>query len=126
MIIISAETKQGALKMQILKKITPEVIQATTAMLSPYIPEISPTALIKALADYQTSGIADTAKSFERPLTREETGEILGLSMPTINRLLNRGILRRIKISRKAVRVDPGSVRELLENGNEMPLQQEG
>ena len=112
--------------MQIRQKITPSVIQAATAMLSPYIPEISPQTLVKALSDYQPDAIPDTAKTIERPLSRQKVSEILGVSLPTVNRLLNRGTLRRIYITPGAVKVDPASVRALL-NGDAMkPVSIEG
>lgn len=103
--------------MQIRQKITPAVIQAATAMLSPYVPEISPQSLIAALQDYRTDAIQNPADKIEKPLTRLQAADILGVSLPTINRLLNRGTLRRIKITRGAVRVDPETVHNLV-NGS--------
>ncbi len=103
--------------MQIRQKITPSVIQAATAMLSPYVPEISPQTLVKALSDYQTDALPNAAAKIEKPMTRQQTAELLGVSLPTINRLLNRGTLRRIYITPGAVKVDPASVRALL-SGN--------
>lgn len=97
--------------MKIQTKITPTVIQAAVAMLSPYVPEISPQSLIQALSDYGTK-----SATIEKPLTRKEAAEILGVSLPTINRLLNAGTLRRIRITPAAVKVDPASVRALLNN----------
>lgn len=96
--------------MKIQTKITQTVIQAAVALLSPYVPEISPQTLIQALSDYGTSKTA----TIEKPLTRKEAAEILGVSLPTINRLLNAGTLRRIRITSAAVKVDPASVRALL------------
>ena len=98
--------------MKIQTKITPAVIQAAVALLSPYVPEISPQSLIGALRDYGTAA----APTIERPLTRREAAAVLGVSLPTINRLLNAGTLRRIHITRTAVKVDPASVRALLNN----------
>ena len=96
--------------MKIQTKITPNVIQAAVGLLAPYVPEISPTALVEALRDYGSTKAATP----EKPLTRKEAAEILGVSLPTINRLLNAGTLRRIRITPAAVRVDPASVRALL------------
>ena len=100
--------------MKIQNKITPAVIQAAVAMLSPYVPEISPQSLIQALRDYGTN-----AATFDKPLTRKEAAAVLGVSLPTINRLLNAGTLRRIRITPAAVKVDPASVRALLNNSTE-------
>ena len=100
--------------MEIQSKITPAVIQAATAMLSPYAPELSPSGLVAALKAYN---VKDTKKSEEKPFTRKEVAELLGLSVQTVNRMLNRGVLKRIHVSQRAVRISPQSVRELLEGG---------
>ena len=100
--------------MKIQNKISPAVIQAAVALLSPYVPEISPQGLVQALSDYGTK-----AATIEKPLTRKEAAEILGVSLPTINRLLNTGTLRRIRITSASVKVDPASVRALLANASD-------
>lgn len=99
--------------MQILQKITPAVIQAATAMLSPFVPEISPTGLIAALRQYDNAG-QKKENLPERPYTREEVAKMLSLSVQTINRMMNAGKLRKIQVGLRAVRIDPQSVRELL------------
>ena len=98
--------------MQIANRITPAVIQAATAMLSPYVPEISPTGLVAALKDYKAS---DRRPAEEKPYTRAEVADLLGLSIQTINRMLNRGALKRIRVGERAVRIDRQSVRAILE-----------
>ena len=100
--------------MEIQSKITPAVIQAATAMLSPYVPEISPTGLVAALRAYN---IKDTKTTDEKPYTRQEVANLLGLSVQTINRMLNRGTLKRIHVGERAVRIDRKSVRAILEGG---------
>ena len=101
--------------MQIANRITPAVIQAATAMLSPYVPEISPTGLVAALRAYSVTG--ENKTTAEKPLTRKEVAELLGLSIQTINRMLNRGTLKRIHVGERAVRIDRKSVRAILEGG---------
>lgn len=98
--------------MQIANRITPAVIQAATAMLSPYVPEISPTGLIAALKEYNSK---DTKAAEEKPYTRAEVANLLGLSIQSINRMLNRGTLKRIHVGQRAVRIAPKSVRAILE-----------
>lgn len=98
--------------MQIANKITPAVIQAATAMLSPYVPEISPTGLIAALKEYN---VKESKAAEEKPYTRAEVANLLGLSTQTINRMLNRGTLKRIHVGLRAVRIAPESVRAILE-----------
>ena len=100
--------------MQITQKITPAVIQAATAMLSPYVPEISPAGLLEALKSYKK----DPAPLLhQKPYTRQEVADLLGLSIMTINRMMNSGKLRRIKVGQRAVRIDPVSVQNILEDG---------
>lgn len=99
--------------MRITQKITPAVIQAATAMLSPYIPEISPSGLLDALKEYKATPIPP---AHQKPYTRQEVADLLGLSIMTINRMMNSGKLRKIKVGLRAVRIDPASVQNLLEN----------
>jgi len=98
--------------MNIANRITPEVIQAATAMLSPYIPEISPSGLIAALRQYKAEETTKVAE--ERPYTRDEVARLLSISVQTVNRLMNAGTLRRIHVGLRAVRIDPASVKALL------------
>ena len=98
--------------MQIANRITPAVIQAATAMLSPYVPEISPTGLIAALREYRANSVQQAQ---DKPYTRREVAELFGLSVQTIHRMMNAGKLRRIHVGDRAVRIDPASVRAILE-----------
>lgn len=99
--------------MKINNKIPTSVIQAGVALLTPYIDDLTPQAFIEALKGYE---VKQTRTLPEKPLTIVETAELFGLSKPTINRFLNEGKLRRIKITRKTVKVDPESVRQLLQS----------
>jgi len=97
--------------MKIANRITPEVIQAATAILTPYIPEISPSGLIAALRQYK----AEEKKILEeRPYTRKEVADLLGLSVQTVYRMMNAGTLRRIHVGKRAVRIDARSVKAIL------------
>lgn len=99
--------------MKITQKINPSVIQAAVAMLTPYIPEISPSGLLEALKEYKAD---PTPPIHQKPYTRQEVADLLGLSIMTINRMMNSGTLRRIKVGLRSVRIDPASVQNLLEN----------
>lgn len=103
--------------MKIQARITPSVLQAAVALLSPYVPEISPQGLVDALKNYHADGRI-VAAVFEKPMTQKETAELLGVSMPTINRLLNKGVLKRIPYSKRCVKVDAESIRVFLKQGN--------
>lgn len=99
--------------MKIENRITKEVIQAATAILTPYIPEISPSGLIAALRQYE--GPEQRKENLpERPYTREEVARMLSLSVQTINRMMNAGTLRRIHVGPRMVRIDPASVKAIL------------
>lgn len=98
--------------MEMSNRVTPAVVSAATGLLQTYCPELSPQSLLAAIRDYQPH--PSTGGTFEKPLTRQQTAELLGISLPTVNRLLNRGTLRRIRITTGSIRVDPGTVRALL------------
>lgn len=98
--------------MQIANRITPAVIQAATAMLSPYVPEISPTGLVAALREYRGT---EAKEQTQRPYSRAEVADLLGMSLQTVNRFLNSGRLKRIHVGPRMVRISPESVRDLLE-----------
>ena len=114
--------------MRITETITPSVLQAATAMLSPYVPEISSAGLVAALKAYggpdspaaAPAAPAPTATPrFAKPLTRREVAALFGCSLQSVSRWLSAGTLRKIKIGKRAVRIDPASVAALLERGIE-------
>lgn len=102
--------------MQIKQRITPAVIAAATGMLQPYIPELSPESLVAALKNHNP-GKTSTVIA-ERPLTRQEAASLLSVSLNSITRYMNAGLLKRIHIGARTVRIDPESVRELLNTLN--------
>ena len=99
--------------MQIRQKITPAVLAAATGMLQPFIPELSPQNLVAALKTYNSGEAAE--EPAEKPLTRQEAAKLLSVSLNSITRYMNSGILRRISMGPRLVRIDPQSVRNLLE-----------
>lgn len=108
--------------MQLKDSITPSVLNAAVGLLQPYAPDLSPRALVKAIKSYQENdapATPDDAK-IERPLTRKEVAELLGCTTATVNRYMNLGKLRRIKLSTTSVRIDAASVRNLLNGMNDM------
>lgn len=102
--------------MQITQRITPAVLAAATGMLQPFIPELSPQGLVAALKNHETGNPATVIA--EKPLTRQEAATLLSVSLNSVNRYMNIGILRRVKISPRLVRIDPQSVRDLLACGS--------
>ena len=99
--------------MEIKTRITPHVIAAVTALLQPFIPELSPQGLVLALKEYSTDKQNPETKD-DRPLTRQEAAYMLKCSKNTISHYLTIGKLRKIKFSERSCRVDPASVRALM------------
>lgn len=98
--------------MEIQDRISPQIISASVNLLQPFVPELTPTNLIAALKEHQAAQA--TAPKYEKPLTRQQVAKLLGVSLLTVSRYLNRGTLRRIKLSGRSVRIDPASFRKLI------------
>ena len=94
-------------------KSAPEaIINAATAMLTPYYPELSAHRLVEALKHREPTTPAPTIR---KPLTRAEAAEILQVSIASVNRYIKSGSLRAYKISKRLVRIDPASVEALMQ-----------
>lgn len=111
--------------MQLRDNVTPAVLNAATGLLQPYAPDLSPSALVKAIKAYKADGAADTTAKAEKPMTRKEVAALLGISLQSVSRYMNDGRLRRIVLSPTSVRIDPASVRALLA-GNADDVESEG
>ncbi len=106
--------------MKITKQVPYEILNAATAVLSPYFQELSPEVLLKALETYNEAKeevLANQPQRPEKPFKREEVAEMLGLSIPTIDRYMAQGKLKRIRYSSHEVRITPNSVYKLMEGG---------
>lgn len=104
--------------MQIRQRINPAILAAATGMLQPFVPELTPQRLLAALKTQDEGLPAIPAAAIpEKPLSRKEAAALLAVSLNTVNRYMNTGLLRRIKIGPRVVRIDPASVRELLNGG---------
>ena len=55
--------------------------------------------------------------SVQKKLTRRECAGLLGVSVNSVNRYIKNGKLKAANISPRLVRIDPESVRELLNHG---------
>ena len=99
---------------------TSEILNAATALLSPYIPGLSATMLMKALETYNEDKESVATKQNsrpEKPYTRQEAAELLGVALPTIDRYTANGTLKRIRYSAHSVRITPESVHNLMAGG---------
>ena len=102
------------------KTIQPEILNAATAMLSPYFQDLTPEVLLKALETYnedKTDVAPKQPQRPEKPFKREEVAEMLGLSIPTIDRYMAQGKLQRIRYSSHEVRITPDSVYNMMRGG---------
>ena len=101
------------------KHVPSEILNAATAVLSPYIPGLSATVLMKALESYNEDKGPTVQKNSrpEKPYTRQEAAELLGVALPTIDRYMANGTLKRIRYSAHSVRITQESVHNLMAGG---------
>ncbi len=106
--------------MRTTTKIPFEILNAATALLSQYVPGLSTNDLLKAIESYNMDREAAAPKQNmrpQKPYTRQEAAELLGVAMPTIDRYMANGTLKRIRYSAHSVRITPESVHSLMEGG---------
>lgn len=60
---------------------------------------------------------SEIQNNVQKKLTRRECAELLGVSVNSVNRYIKNGKLKTVNISPRLVRIDPESVRELLNHG---------
>lgn len=102
------------------KHVPSEILNAATALLSQYVPGLSATVLMKALETYNEDKEATASKQNTRPqkpYTRQEAADLLGVALPTIDRYMANGTLKRIHYSAHSVRITRASVHNLMEGG---------
>ena len=103
--------------MKLDNRISPAIIEAAAGMLQPYCPELSPQSLLAAIREYGSFEKAIAPNPPKRLLTRKEAALLLGISLPTLNRMCNAGTLRRIYVTKGTVKIDPASVDAILNSG---------
>ena len=105
--------------MRTTTKIPSEILNAATALLASYIPDLSATVLMKALETYNEDKEAAAKQSSrpEKPYTRQQATELLGVALPTIDRYMANGTLKRIRYSAHSVRITQESVHQLMKGG---------
>ena len=116
------------------EKIQPEILNGFATALSTAVPGITGITLLKAIENFRPE---ENGEAIERPpgdglvkpMTIKEAAQFLKMSVATIHRLMRKGLLRRIRLSSKLVRVDGKSVRQLLETkeaGSDESVTQQG
>ena len=97
------------------KDIPSGIILATVGLLLPYIPNVTTENLQRALETINTPNtVPEKDICPQKPYTRKEAAEILGVSIPTIDRYLASGHLTRVRYSARAIRISADSVHKLM------------
>ena len=98
-----------------VKSIPEDTQVALMAILPKYVPEITPMKLVSALRSYEPElAAASGAAEIQKPMSKKEVAGLLGVSLPTVDRLLADGRLRKIDTGVRSVRIDRRSVAEYL------------
>jgi len=87
------------------------ILTATTGMLQPYAPEITPTALVEALKAYNGTTPENLNSSF---MTREEAAVLLKVTKKTVDNWISEGVLEGRKIGKRFIRIPYASMQRLL------------
>lgn len=95
--------------------VPPEIATAAVALLSTSIPGLTPGILLDALATYNPDAAPDKdARPPQKPLTRKEAAEMLGISVSSTDRYLRKGLLTPVRYSARAIRISAESVYNLM------------
>lgn len=97
--------------MQLTKNYSPDVLKAGVNLLAMVYPELTPSTLVDALRAYGTKSQKPKAKE---TVTIQEASDILGVTKVSIHRYIKQGLLPRIKISAKNVKIPLDAIQELL------------
>lgn len=101
--------------MKIKDQINPSIITAAVTLLSPSIPDLSPTRLIAALQTYDSEGKEQDAVNARprQPYTVAEVCKLFRISKPTVYRMAERGELTLLKLGR-STRIPAEDIEKLL------------
>lgn len=91
-----------------------EVLAAATGLLQQYVPALTQVDLMEALKTYEAA--STDPRTALRPMTRKEAADFLQISLPTVNRYLRDGVLERLKIGKRLVRISAKSINNLIQN----------
>ena len=100
--------------MEIKNGVPSAILAAATAILQPYAPDLTPKSLVEALKGHASGEKEVRRNEPEKPFTRQEVCNLLGITLPTLEKYVQAGFLRKIRLSANAVRIDAASVREFL------------
>lgn len=97
-----------------VKTIPSDTLVALMAILSNYIEGLTPGYLVSALRAFEPEIVNGEKTALQKPMTKNEVLHLLGVSMPTLDRLMRSGKIRRINTGMKSVRIDRQSVIDYL------------
>ena len=100
-----------------LNNAPPELVSAAANLLSPYFSGLTPAILTCALETYNPNATSDKDSRPKKPLTRKEAADALGVSIQSVDRYLNAGLLTRVKYSARAIRISADSVYNMMKGG---------
>ena len=92
------------------------ILTAATCLLKPGCPNLTEAALRDALEKIEHP-IMDISVPRKKPITRKEAAQLLSVSLNTLNRYVNSGLLRKIKVGPRHVLIDPDSITAILQEG---------
>lgn len=94
------------------QQINASILDAAVGLLRPYCENLTPEMLQNALRN--SSPATPEIRRPEKPYSRKEAAALLQVSLNTVNRYMNTGLLRKISIGPRHVLIDPASLRRLL------------
>ena len=98
--------------------VPPEIATAAVVLLSTSIPGLTPGILMDALATYTPdAALGKDACPPQKPMTRKEAADALGISVQSVDRYLTAGRLTRVQYSPRAIRISAESVYTLMKGG---------
>ncbi len=103
--------------MEIAKGINQVVVETAARVLQPFVPELNGKVLMDALKAY--GSVPEEKPVAEKAISRKEAAKLLGVSLNSVNRYVKQGRLSAKKISRRLVRIDPQSIRSMLNFNHE-------
>lgn len=101
-----------------VKDLPDEITMAASGVLSPYVPWLTPVILRELLENYNKNASSEKdARPPQKPFTRKEAADALGISVQSVDRYLTAGRLTPVRYSARAVRVSAESVYNLMKGG---------
>lgn len=100
--------------MKITKKIPDAVVMAASSMLLPFVPEMTPAGLLRAVAEYGDSTIKREPDGL---VSTAQACKLLNVSYVTLWRMAREGCLKRVKVGPRLSRFRMSDIRDAMING---------